>query len=101
MGVSERVAAVNVTTSTLIAFADIDHGLQRALTLMFAGGVAFGVTGPLVAVFVIGAIFRAGSLISEGRDAGLFAVLFVAGPFTLAGYPIPELHGACRLWAGL
>jgi hypothetical protein len=99
---SNVVAAVNVTTSALIAFPDIDHGLQRALSLMFAGGLLFGVTGPLVAVLVIGAIMlAAGLFVMKVGILALFAILFVAGPLTLAGYPIPELHGAFRLWCGL
>ena len=56
------VAAVNVTTSALLGFSDIDHGLQRALSLMFTGGLLFGVTGPLVALLVIGAILLAAGL---------------------------------------
>jgi hypothetical protein len=101
-GFRNAVAAVNVTTSALLSFAGIDHGLQRALTLMFAGGVAFGVTGPLVALLVIGAIFLAvGLFIVKVGVLALFAILFVAGPLALAGYPIPELHTAWRLLVGL
>lgn len=101
-GFRNAVAAVNVTTSALLSFAGIDHGLQRALTLMFAGGLAFGVTGPLVALLVIAAIFLAvGLLIIKVGVLALFAILFVAGPLALAGYPIPELHGAWRLLLGL
>ena len=101
-GFQNAVAAVNVTTNALLSFAGIDHGLQRALTLMFAGGLAFGVTGPLVALLVIGAILLAvGLFIIKVGVLALFAILFVAGPLALAGYPIPELHGAWRLLIGL
>lgn len=101
-GFRNAVAAVNVTTTALLSFAGIDHGLQRALALMFAGGVAFGVTGPLVALLVIAAIFlAAGLFIIKVGVLALFAILFVAGPLALAGYPIPELHGAWRLLMGL
>jgi hypothetical protein len=99
---SNMVAAVNVTTTALLSFADIDHGLQRALALMFTGGLLFGVTGPLIAVLVIGAILlAAGLFVMKVGILALFAILFVAGPLTLACYPIPELHGAFRLWSGL
>lgn len=99
---ANAVAAVNVTTATLLGFADVADGLQRALALMFAGGVAFGVSGPLIALLVIAAILLAvGLFIVKVGVLALFAVLFVAGPLTLAGYPIPELHGAWRLWLGL
>ncbi len=101
-GFRNAISAVNVTTNALLSFAGIDHGLQRALTLMFAGGVAFGVTGPLVALLVIAAIFlAAGLFIIKVGVLALFAILFVAGPLALAGYPIPELHGAWRLLMGL
>ncbi len=101
-GFRNAVAAVNVTTNALLSFAGIDHGLQRALTLMFAGGVAFGVTGPLVALLVIAAIFlAAGLFIIKVGILAVFAILFVAGPLALAGYPIAELHGAWRLLMGL
>jgi hypothetical protein len=101
-GFRNAVGAVNVTTNALLSFAGIDHGLQRALTLMFAGGLAFGVTGPLVALLVIGAIFlAAGLFIVKVGLLALFAILFVAGPLALAGYPIPELHAAWRLLVGL
>ena len=99
---SNVVAAVNVTTGALLGFADIAQGLARALALMFTGGLLFGVTGPLVALLVIAAILlAAGLLVLKVAILALFAILFVAGPLTLAGYPIPELHGAFRLWAGL
>ena len=99
---SNVVAAVNVTTGALLGFADVDQGLQRALALMFSGGLLFGVTGPLVALLVIGAILlAAGLLVLKVGILALFAILFVAGPLTLAGYPIPELHGAFRVWSGL
>jgi hypothetical protein len=99
---SNMIAAVNVTTTGLLSFADIDHGLQRALALMFTGGLLFGVTGPLIAVLVIGAIMlAAGLFVMKVGILALFAILFVAGPLTLACYPIPELHGAFRLWSGL
>ncbi len=99
---SNMIAAVNVTTTGLLSFADIDHGLQRALALMFTGGLLFGVTGPLIAVLVIGAtLLAAGLFVMKVGILALFAILFVAGPLTLACYPIPELHGAFRLWSGL
>ena len=99
---SNMIAAVNVTTTALLSFADIAHGLQRALALMFTGGLLFGVTGPLIAVLVIGAILlAAGLFVMKVGILALFAILFVAGPLTLACYPIPELHGAFRLWSGL
>ncbi|MGO9958360.1 MAG: hypothetical protein ACLP50_20730, partial [Solirubrobacteraceae bacterium] len=93
------VAAVNVTTSALLGFADVGEGLQRAVGLLFAGGVAFGVTGALIGLLVIGAILLAVALliIKVGIFA-TFALLYAAGPLTLAGYPIPELHGAFRMW---
>ena len=69
---------------------------------MFTGGLLFGVTGPLIAVLVIGAILlAAGLFVMKVGILALFAILFVAGPLTLACYPIPELHGAFRLWSGL
>ncbi len=93
------VAAVNVTTSALLGFADVGDGLQRAVGLLFAGGVAFGVTGALIGLLVIAAILLAVALliIKVGIFA-TFALLYAAGPLTLAGYPIPELHGAFRMW---
>ena len=101
-GFENAVAAVNVTTSTLLGFASIDHGLQRALTLMFAGGVAFGVTGPVVALLVIGAILLAvGLVIVKVGVLALFAILYVAGPLALALSPVPELRGVWRLWLGI
>jgi hypothetical protein len=82
---TNAVAAVNVTTATLLGFADVANGLQRALALMFAGGVAFGVSGPLIALLVIAAILLAvGLFIVKVGVLALFAVLFVAGPLTLA-----------------
>jgi hypothetical protein len=99
---SNVIAAVNVTTSALLGFADVSHGLERALALMFTGGLLFGVTGPLIALLVIGAILlAAGLFVMKVGILALFAVLFVAGPLALAAYPIPELHGAFRLWSGL
>jgi hypothetical protein len=96
------IAAVNVTTTALLGFADISDGLQRALALMFTGGLLFGVTGPLVALLVIVAILLAAALlIMKVAILALFALLFVAGPLTLACSPIPELHGAFRLWSAL
>jgi hypothetical protein len=101
-GFENAVAAVNVTTSTLLGFASIDHGLQRALTLMFAGGVAFGVTGPVVALLVIGAILLAvGLVMIKVGLLALFAILYVAGPLALAVSPVPELHGVWRMWLGI
>ncbi len=93
------VAAVNVTTSALLGFADVGDGLARAVGLLFAGGVAFGVTGALIGLLVIAAILLAVALliIKVGIFA-TFALLYAAGPLTLAGYPIPELHGAFRMW---
>ena len=96
------VAAVNVTTSALLSFASIDHGLKRALALMFAGGIAFGVTGPVVALLVIAAILLAvGLLMIKVALLALFALLFVSGPLALALSPVPELHGAWRTWLGV
>ncbi len=95
------VAAVNVTTSALLSFASIDHGLERALALMFAGGIAFGVTGPVVALLVIAAILLAvGLLMIKVAVLALFALLFVSGPLALGLSPVPELHGAWRVWLG-
>jgi hypothetical protein len=96
------VAAVNVTTSALLSFGSIDHGLQRALTLMFAGGLAFGVTGPLIALLVIAAILLAAGLfmIKVGVLAA-FAILYVGGPLALSLTPVPELHGVWRMWFGV
>jgi len=60
------------------------------------------VTGPLVALLVIAAILLAvGLFIIKVGILAVFAILFVAGPLTLAGYPIPELHGVFRLWLGV
>jgi hypothetical protein len=99
---ANAVAAVNVTTSTLLSFASIDHGLQRALALMFAGGIAFGVTGPVVALLVIAAILLAvGLLMIKVGVLALFAILYVSGPLALALSPVPELHGAWRAWLGM
>jgi hypothetical protein len=101
-GFSNTVAAVNVCTSALLSFAAIDHGLQRALALMFAGALAFGVTGPLVALLVIAAILLAvGLLMIKVGVLALFAILYVAGPLALAVSPLPELHGVWRLWLGV
>jgi hypothetical protein len=101
-GFENAVAAVNVTTSALLSFGSIDHGLQRALTLMFAGGLAFGVTGPLIALLVIAAILLAAGLfmIKVGVLAA-FAILYVGGPLALSLTPVPELHGVWRVWFGV
>lgn len=96
------IAGVNVTTHALLSFHAVSEGLTRALALMFAGGVAFGVTGPVVALLVIGAILLAvGLVIIKVGILALFAVLYVAGPLALALSPVPELHGAWRAWLGV
>ncbi|MGA2926414.1 MAG: hypothetical protein ABSG43_10535 [Solirubrobacteraceae bacterium] len=96
------IAFVNVITTALLSFSSIDDGLNRALLLMFAGGLAFGVTGPLIALILIGAILlAAGLFIIKVGVLAAFAVLFVAGPLAIAVTPIPELHGVWRLWLGI
>ena len=102
VGVWERDRGGERHDGALLGFADVGQGLERAVGLLFAGGVAFGVTGALIGWLVIAAILLAVALfVMKVGIFALFALLYVAGPLTLAGYPVPELHGALRMWLAL
>jgi hypothetical protein len=100
--VEQAVAMANTVTHAILGFPVVAAGLQRIITVLFGGALLSGAGGVFGAFLVlIGVVFAAALFACQVALTFVLAVLFVAGPFAIAWWPIPETSAAVRIWANV
>ena len=95
-------ALINVMTSTIFGFADVNHGLTVLWTTMFGGAAAFGDFSGFAELLIIAAIALVVALIIlKVAILVLLAFLFVIGPLAIMLSPVPELSALTKLFGAV